>query len=168
MWVFNDAETQISREGKRYKIPSDIATLSCFVNQCLDTEDSTDGSDTDRNNGKGGEVVHEIPLYAINSFVLAEIVKYMECYKRDPMREIVTPFTSTRIRDFVQEEYAVMVDVDQNALFELHAAADYLGIQPLLKLTSLAILLRYMWVGVYISNFGRNCDKLRLNSSFIT
>ena len=84
------------------------------------------------------------------------------------VREIVTPFTSTRIRDFVQEEYAVMVDVDQNALFELHAAADYLGIQPLLKLTSLAILLRYMWVGVYISNFGRNCDKLRLNSSFIT
>ena len=43
-----------------------------------------------------------------------------------------------------------MVDVDQNALFELHAVADYLGIQPLLKLTSLAVLLRYMWVGVYI------------------
>ncbi len=43
-----------------------------------------------------------------------------------------------------------MVDVDQNTLFELHAAADYLGIQPLLKLTSLAVLLHYMWVGVYI------------------
>ena len=43
-----------------------------------------------------------------------------------------------------------MVDGDQNALFELHAAADFLGIQPLLELTSLAVLLRYMWVGVYI------------------
>ena len=64
------------------------------------------------------------------------------------VQEIVTAFTSTRIRNFVQEEYALMVDVDQNALFELHAAADYLGIQPLLKLTSLAVLLRYMWVGV--------------------
>ena len=32
------------------------------------------------------------------------------------VREIVTPFRSTRIRAFVQEEYAVMVDVDQNAL----------------------------------------------------
>ena len=84
------------------------------------------------------------------------------------VQEIITPFTSTRIQDFVQEEYAVMVDVDQNALFELHAAADYLGIQQLLKLTSLAVLLHYMWVGVYISNFGRYCDKLRLNSSFIT
>ena len=77
MRVFNDAETQISREGKRYKIPSDIATLSFFVNLCLDTEDSTDGGDTDRNNGgdtdrnngNGGDLVHEIPLYTIKSFV---------------------------------------------------------------------------------------------------
>ena len=84
------------------------------------------------------------------------------------VQEIVTPFTSTRICDFVQEEYALMVDVDQNALFELHAAADFLGIQPLLKLTSLAALLHYMWVGVYISHFGWNWNKLQLNSSFIT
>ena len=27
--------------------------------------------------------MHEIPLYAINSVVLAEIVKYMENYKQD-------------------------------------------------------------------------------------
>ena len=84
MWAYNDAETQISREGKRYKIPSDIATLSFFVKLCLDTKDIEDGGDTDQNNGNGGEVVHEIPLYAINSFVLAEIVKYMEYYKQDP------------------------------------------------------------------------------------
>ena len=75
------------------------------------------------------------------------------------VQEIVTPFTSSKIRNFVQEEYALMVDVDQTALFELHTAADYLGIQPLLKLTSLAFLLHFMWVGVYISNFGRNCDS---------
>ena len=78
------------------------------------------------------------------------------------VQEIITPFTPTRIRDFVQEEYALMVDVDQNALFEVHAAADFLGIQPLLKLTSLAVLLHYMWVCVYISNIGRSCDKLQL------
>ena len=42
------------------------------------------------------------------------------------VREIVPPFTSMRIHNFVQE-CALMIDVDQNALFELHAAADYLG-----------------------------------------
>ena len=84
MWAYNDAETQISREGKRYKIPSDIATLSLFVKLCLDNEDIEDGGDTDRSNGNGGEVVHEILLYVITSVVLAEIVKYMEYNKRDP------------------------------------------------------------------------------------
>ena len=84
MWAYNDAETQISREGKRYKIPSNIATLSFFVKLCLDTKDIEDGGDTDRNNGNGSEVVHEIPFYMITSVVLAEIVKYMEYYKRDP------------------------------------------------------------------------------------
>ena len=84
MWAYNDAETQISREGKRYKIPSDIATLSFFVKLCLDTKDIEDGGDMDRNNDNGGEVVHEILLYVINSFVLAEIVQYIKYYKQDP------------------------------------------------------------------------------------
>ena len=45
-----------------------------------------------------------------------------------------------------------MVDVDQNALFELHAAADFLGIQPLLELTSLAvILITCGWVYIYLT-----------------
>ena len=65
------------------------------------------------------------------------------------VREIVTPFTSARICDFVQEEYALMVDVDQNALFELHAAADFLGIQLLPKLTSLAVLLQRVVDGMH-------------------
>ena len=41
-----------------------------------------------------------------------------------------------------------MVDVVQNVLFELHVAADFLGISRLLELTSLTILLQ--WVGVYV------------------
>jgi hypothetical protein len=83
MWAYNDAETQISREGERYQLPSDVAKLSFFVKLCLDTEDIEDGGDTDRNNGNGSVVVHEIPIYSINSFVLAEVVKYMEYYKQD-------------------------------------------------------------------------------------
>ena len=69
-----------------------------------------------------------------------------------------------RIHNFVQEEYALLVDVDQNNLFELHAAADYLGIQLLLELTSLAVLLHYMWVGVciYLTLDGTvtSCDSI--------
>ena len=41
-----------------------------------------------------------------------------------------------------------MVDVDKDILFQMHAAADYLDIKPLLELTSLAVLIGYMWVSV--------------------
>ena len=100
MWAYNDAETQISREGKRYKVPSNIATLSFFVKLCLDTKDIEDGGDTDRNNGNGSEVVHEILLYAINSFVLAEIVKNMEYYKQDPSEF----FTTFCLRQYYRQQ----------------------------------------------------------------
>ena len=79
------------------------------------------------------------------------------------VQEIVTSFTSSRICDFVQEEYDLMVDVDQNAFFELHAAADYLGIQPLLKLTSLAVYcITCGWVYIYqtLDRTVTSCDSI--------
>ncbi len=79
------------------------------------------------------------------------------------VREIITPFTSTRIHNFFQEEYAIMVDVDQNALFELHAAADFLGIQPLLELTSLAVYcVTCGWVYIYLTLDGTviSCNSI--------
>ncbi len=42
-----------------------------------------------------------------------------------------------------------MVDISKDILFQMHAAADYLEIKPLLKLTSLAILIWYLWVSVF-------------------
>ena len=58
------------------------------------------------------------------------------------------PLISLRIGDIVQEDYARMVDIDTDILFQMHAAADYLDIKPLLELTSLAVLIGYMWVSV--------------------
>ena len=65
------------------------------------------------------------------------------------MQKITAPLTSLRICDVVQEDHAQMVDVDKDILFQMHAAADYLEIKPLLELTSLAILIGYMWVSVF-------------------
>ena len=42
-----------------------------------------------------------------------------------------------------------MADVDKDILFQMHAAADYLEIKPFLELTSLAVLIEYMWVSVF-------------------
>ena len=51
-------------------------------------------------------------------------------------------------RQYVQEDYAWMVDVDKDILYQMHAAADYLNIKPLLEMTSLAFLIGYMWASV--------------------
>ncbi len=58
-------------------------------------------------------------------------------------------FISLRIGNIVQEDYAQMVDVDKDILFQIRAAADYLEIKPLLELTSLVILIGYLWVSVF-------------------
>ena len=58
------------------------------------------------------------------------------------------PFISSRIGDIVHKDSTRMVDVDKDILFQIHAAADYLDIKPLLELTSLAVLIGYMWVSV--------------------
>ena len=65
------------------------------------------------------------------------------------MRTITPPFISSRIGDIVQEEYAKMVDLDEIMLFRLHVAADFMEIKPLLELTSLGILIGYMWVSAF-------------------
>ena len=42
-----------------------------------------------------------------------------------------------------------MVDVDKIMLFQLHAAADFMEIEPLIELTSLGILIGYVWVSAF-------------------
>ena len=69
------------------------------------------------------------------------------------VQTITTPFISSNIGDIVQDIYTQMVDVDQDTLFQMHAGADYLDIKPLLELTSLAILIGYIWVSVFYVRF---------------
>ena len=59
------------------------------------------------------------------------------------------PFISSRIGNIVQDEYAQIVDVDKSILFRLHAAADLTETKPFVELTSLGILIGYMWVSVF-------------------
>ncbi len=65
------------------------------------------------------------------------------------MRTITTPFISSNVGDIVQDIYTQMVDIDQDTLFQMHAGADYLDIKPLFQVTSLAILIGYIWVSVF-------------------
>ena len=81
------------------------------------------------------EDAQEIPLPNVKSHVLAKVIEFCRHYAEEPMSEIEKPLKSANMHEVVQEWYANYVDVDQELLFELILAANYMDIKPLLDLT---------------------------------
>ncbi|KAH8073358.1 hypothetical protein JL720_10949 [Aureococcus anophagefferens] len=81
------------------------------------------------------EEAQEIPLPNVKSHVLAKVIEFCRRYAEEPMSEIEKPLKSANMHEVVQEWYANYVDVDQELLFELILAANYMDIKPLLDLT---------------------------------
>lgn len=63
----------------------------------------------------------------------------MRHYQTEPMKEIEKPLQSDNMKQVVQEWYADFTNVEQDTLFELILAANYMDIKPLLELTCATI-----------------------------
>lgn len=77
----------------------------------------------------------EIPLPNVKSRVLGKVIEFCEHFLEEPMTEIEKPLKSRNMADVVQQWYANFIDVEQDLLFELILAANYMDIKPLLDLT---------------------------------
>jgi len=116
-------------------------------------DDYTEGNTDDDNTTHGVMVgVHQqqsyprsrnavlVPLPKVKGSVLRKVVEFCAYYQdNEPMREIVTPLTSDRIEDLVQEWYCIFSDVDNVMKYEILSAANYMNIQPLVDLMCLRI-----------------------------
>lgn len=84
---------------------------------------------------EGDKEEKEIPLPNVKGSVLEQVVKYMKQHYENPPKEIEKPLKSANMAEVVSQWDADFVNVDQELLFELILAANYMDIKPLLDLT---------------------------------
>jgi len=109
-------------DGDSFQVPANVAELSVLVKSiCEDNDDD--------------EEEQEIPLPNVKTTVLAKVIEFCKHHHTTPMNEIEKPLKSSVMGEVVQEWYASFVSVEQEILFELILAANYMDIKPLLDLT---------------------------------
>mmetsp|Transcript_766 Transcript_766/g.667 ORF Transcript_766/g.667 Transcript_766/m.667 type:complete len:169 (-) Transcript_766:109-615(-) len=112
----------VSQEGESYDVPLSVAQSSQLVKTMIDEDQDADEA-------------QEIPLPNVKSAILAKVIEFAQHNKVEPMNEIEKPLKSANMSEVVQEWYANFVNVEQETLFELILAANYMDIKPLLDLT---------------------------------
>ena len=116
----------VSNEGESYDVPLVIGTMSELVKTMID-EDQDE------------EEAQEIPLPNVKSAILSKVIEFLNHFKVEAMTEIEKPLKSSNMSEVVQEWYSAFVSVEQEVLFELILAANYMDIKPLLDLTCAAV-----------------------------
>jgi len=109
----------VSQEEEKFTVPKKVAMMSELV----------------KTMAEGDKEENEIPLPNVKANVLNKVVQYMRYHAENPPKEIEKPLKSANMAEVVSQWDADFVDVDQEMLFELILAANYMDIKPLLDLT---------------------------------
>lgn len=109
----------VSQELEKFPVPRKVAVMSELV----------------KTMAEGDSDEKEIPLPNVKAEVLKKVVNYMKYHADNPAKEIEKPLKSANMSEVVSQWDADFVDVDQELLFELILAANYMDIKPLLDLT---------------------------------
>ncbi|CAH0485251.1 hypothetical protein KXD40_003013 [Peronospora effusa] len=111
----------VSMDGDSFEVSRSVAAMSELV-KTLISDDADD------------EEVQEIPLPNVKSPVLSKVIEFCSHHHNNPMREIEKPLKSADMHDVVSDWDANFVDIEQEILFELILAANYMDIKSLLDL----------------------------------
>jgi S-phase kinase-associated protein 1 len=76
----------------------------------------------------------EIPLLDVSKEILEKVVEFLNKHKDDPMKEIQKPIQTNKLEEIVGEWDAKFIDLEQELLFKVILAANYLDIPSLLDL----------------------------------
>ncbi|KAH7484375.1 hypothetical protein PRIC1_003684 [Phytophthora ramorum] len=111
----------VSMDGDSFEVSRSVAAMSELVKTLI-----SDDADDDE--------VQEIPLPNVKSPVLSKVIEFCSQHHNSPMREIEKPLKSADMHDVVSDWDANFVDIEQEILFELILAANYMDIKSLLDL----------------------------------
>eukprot|EP00467_Chlorarachnion_reptans_P017120 CAMPEP_0114518906 /NCGR_PEP_ID=MMETSP0109-20121206/18698_1 /TAXON_ID=29199 /ORGANISM="Chlorarachnion reptans, Strain CCCM449" /LENGTH=184 /DNA_ID=CAMNT_0001699567 /DNA_START=235 /DNA_END=789 /DNA_ORIENTATION=+ len=110
--------TICSKDKKKYKMPKKAARMSKLIRTTIEGDSSC----------------NEIDLFHIEGDIVEKIVDYMKYHSTVRPREIDRPLKSNRMTDLVDSFDAKFCDVEQEVMFKLLLAANYMDIKPLLLL----------------------------------
>merc|ERR1719266_49487 len=109
-----------SSQGEIFEVELEAASMSMLI------KNMADDSGTDE----------EIPLLKVDTAILSKVIDYCKYHKDSPPEEIQKPLKSTNLIECgVSEWDAEYVNIEQEVLFEIILAANYLDIKSLLDLT---------------------------------
>lgn len=110
----------VSSEGDKLEVDVQAAKMSVLLATMID-----DGGTDD-----------EIPIANVNTRTLKKVIEYCKMHVNSPPAEIDKPLRSAYLTNLVSKEDYEFIDVDNEQLFELIMAANFLNIKPLLDLAS--------------------------------
>lgn len=111
-------------DGEIVEVEKEIAKKSKMLNEMLDGMDIDD--DVDEKN--------IIPLPGIKKATLGKVIEYCKYIDRNEPPKIEKPLKSNQLSDAVNHWYASFVQIEQEELFELILAANFMDIKSLLEL----------------------------------
>jgi len=115
----DDTVKLVSQEEEKFTVSRKVALMSELVKTMVE----------------GDSRENEFPLPNVKASTLGKVVEYMKYHSETPAKEIEKPLKSANMAEVVPSWDAEFVDVDQELLFELILAANYMDIKPLLDLT---------------------------------
>ena len=110
----------VSAGGKTYEVEESVACRSQMIKSFVE--------------GRGTE--EEIELPNVSSEILEKVIEFSRHYKDSTPLEIEKPITSSVMTEMVPLWDAQFIDLDNETLFELVLAANYLDIKSLFDLAS--------------------------------
>lgn len=112
----------VSKDGEQFTVDKEVALQSALVKTMLDEDEE--------------EPTQEIPLPNVSSKALVKIIEFCQYHHENgPMKEIEKPLTNTDLKVVVSEWDGTFIQsFEQEDLFELILAANFIDLQPLLDL----------------------------------